>query len=56
MRRPRSGQQELNLREILARGEKEIEEGIGYDLDAVFADADDLLEQMPQKDKQRRTK
>jgi hypothetical protein len=56
MKRPRSGQQEPELRELLARGEKEIEEGKGYDLDAVFADADDLLEQMRPKDKQRRTK
>ena len=36
-------QHELELLRLLARGEKEIEKGKGYDLDAVLADADDLL-------------
>ena len=37
-------QHELELLRLLARGEKEIEAGKGYDLDAVLAEADALLE------------
>jgi hypothetical protein len=40
------GQHELELLGLLAHGEKEIEEGKGHDLNAVFAEADALLEQM----------
>jgi prevent-host-death family protein len=39
-------QHELELLRLLARGEKEIEAGKGYDLDAVFAEADALLKEM----------
>jgi len=38
-------QHELELLRLLARGEKEIEAGKGYDLDAVLAEADSLLEE-----------
>ncbi len=34
---------ELELLRLLARGEKEIEAGKGYDLDAVLAEANSLL-------------
>jgi hypothetical protein len=37
---------ELELLRLLARGEKEIEKGIGYDLDTVLSDADKLLEEL----------
>lgn len=36
-------QHELELLRLLARGEKEIEAGKGYDLDAVLAEAEELL-------------
>ena len=36
-------QRELELLRLLARGEKEIEAGKGYDLDDVLADANALL-------------
>jgi len=36
-------QHELEILRLLARGEKEIEAGIGYDLKTVLADADDIL-------------
>ncbi len=36
-------QHERELLRLLARGEKEIKKGKGYDLDSVFADADSLL-------------
>jgi len=36
-------QKEMEILRILARGEKEIETGKGYDLGHVFADADALL-------------
>jgi len=36
-------QHELELLRLLARGEKEIEAGKGYDLDVVLAEADSLL-------------
>jgi len=39
-------QHELELLRLLARGEKEIEAGKGYDLDAVLAEADVLLKEM----------
>jgi len=39
-------QHELELLRLLARGEKEIEAGKGYDLDAVLAEADALLKEM----------
>lgn len=35
---------ERQILEILARGEKEIAEGYGYDLDSVLAETDALLE------------
>jgi len=41
---------ELELLRLLARGEKEIEAGTGYDLDAVFAEADALLEEMQRRE------
>jgi len=41
-------QHELELLRLLARGEKEIEAGKGYDLDMILAEADILL-----KEKQR---
>jgi hypothetical protein len=34
------------LLRLLARGEKQIEAGKGYDLDAVLAEADAVLEEM----------
>ncbi|OHB65457.1 MAG: prevent-host-death family protein [Planctomycetes bacterium RBG_13_60_9] len=37
---------ELELLRLLARGEKEIEAGKGYDLDTVLAEADTLLKEM----------
>ncbi len=39
-------QREIEILRLLARGEKEIEAGKGYDLDAVLADADSVLEGM----------
>ena len=36
-------QHELEILRLLARGEVEIETGVGYDMDAVFAEADKLL-------------
>lgn len=36
-------EQEKELLRLLAKGEREIEMGEGYDLDAVFAEADALL-------------
>ena len=38
-------QHELELLRLLARGEKEIEAGKGYDLDVVLAEADALLKE-----------
>ena len=37
---------ELEFLRLLARGEKEIEAGRGYDLDAVLAEADALLREL----------
>ncbi|MBU1170179.1 MAG: type II toxin-antitoxin system Phd/YefM family antitoxin [Proteobacteria bacterium] len=34
---------EKEILRLLAKGEKEIEAGIGYDLDSVLAEADELL-------------
>lgn len=39
-------QNELELMRLLARGQKEIVTGKGYDLDAVLADADILLKEL----------
>ena len=39
-------QHELEILRLLARGEKEIEAGKGYDLDAVLAEADSLLKEI----------
>ena len=36
-------QQELEILRMLAKGEQEIEAGVGFDMDAVFADADHIL-------------
>ena len=36
-------QHELEILRLLARGEKEIEAGEGYDMEEVFAEADKLL-------------
>jgi len=36
-------QHELELLRLLARGEKEIEAGVGYDLNTVLAEADEML-------------
>jgi prevent-host-death family protein len=36
-------QRELEFLRLLARGEAEIEQGKGYDMDLVFAEADQLL-------------
>ncbi|OGP61230.1 MAG: prevent-host-death family protein [Deltaproteobacteria bacterium RBG_13_52_11b] len=38
-------QHELELLRLLARGEKEIETGKGYDLEVVLAEADSLLKE-----------
>ena len=38
-------QDEVEILRLLARGEKEIEAGKGYDLDAVLAEADALLKE-----------
>lgn len=43
MREYEQTQHELEILRLLARGEKEIEAGVGHDLDAVFAEADKLL-------------
>jgi prevent-host-death family protein len=39
-------QHELEILRLLARGEKEIEGSAGFDMDAVFAEADKLLDEM----------
>jgi prevent-host-death family protein len=39
-------QHELELLRLLARGEKEIEAGKGYDLDLVLAEADTILKEI----------
>ena len=36
-------QHELEILHLLARGAKEIENGVGYEMDAVFAEADEIL-------------
>lgn len=40
-------QHELEILRLLARGEKEIEAGRGFDLKTVFAEADALLAEQP---------
>ena len=39
-------QRQLQILRLLARGTAEIEAGVGRDMDAVFADADELLSEM----------
>lgn len=39
-------QHELEVLRLLARGEKEIEEGKGYNLNRILAEADTLLKEM----------
>ena len=39
-------QHELEILRLLARGEKEIEAGKGYDLDTILSEADTLLKEM----------
>jgi len=36
-------QHELEIQRLLVRGEKEIEAGVGFDLESVLAEADALL-------------
>ena len=38
--------QELEVLRLLARGEKEIKKGKGYDLETVLSDADELLKEL----------
>jgi len=38
-----SKQAKLKILHLLARGEKEIEASVGFDMDAVFAEADSVL-------------
>ncbi len=40
-------ERERELLSLLARGEKEIEAGAGYDLDSVLAEADALIAENP---------
>jgi len=40
-------QHELEILRLLARGEKEVEAGVGFDLETVLAEADALLEKQP---------
>ncbi|MFZ5799643.1 MAG: type II toxin-antitoxin system Phd/YefM family antitoxin [Desulfobulbus sp.] len=40
-------QQEIDILRLLARGEKEIEAGVGHDLDEVLKEADRLLGPSP---------
>jgi prevent-host-death family protein len=39
-------QHQLQILELLVRGTAEIDAGVGRDMDAVFADADNLLSEM----------
>jgi prevent-host-death family protein len=39
-------QHELEILRLLARGEKELEAGVGFDMDAVFAEADKFLDEI----------
>ncbi len=41
-----STQHELEILRLLALGEKDIEAGVGYEMDSVFAEADRLLDEM----------
>lgn len=40
-------QHELEILRLLARGEKEIEAGVGFDMESVLAEADALLADQP---------
>ncbi len=40
----KDSQHELDILRLLARGEKEIEKGVGYEFDDVMKEADHLLE------------
>ncbi len=40
----KNSQHELEILRLLARGEKEVEAGVGYDLDDVLKEADRFLE------------
>lgn len=40
----KTSQHELDILRLLARGEKEIEAGIGYEIEEVFKEADRFLE------------
>lgn len=40
-------QHELEILRLLARGEKEVEAGVGFDLESVLAEADALLANQP---------
>ena len=40
-------EQEKELLRLLAKGDREIEIGVGYDLETVFAEADSLLAKEP---------
>ena len=44
--RTHNSERESQMLELLLRGEKEIEAGKGYDIDAVLAEADTLLKEM----------
>ena len=44
MRVYEKSQNELEILKLLARGEKEIETGVGYDLEEVLKEADQILE------------
>jgi hypothetical protein len=39
-------QHQLEILQLLARGTAEIEAGVGRDMEAVFAEADELLDKM----------
>ena len=39
-------QRQLQILQLLARGTAQIEAGVGRDMDAVFADADELLREL----------
>jgi len=43
MKAYKHSQHELEILRLLARGEKEIEAGKGYELDAILADVDSML-------------
>ncbi len=41
-----SREKRLELLTLIANGEKEISEGVGFDLDTVFGEADEILEEV----------